>query len=112
MGRAWDRAAIPATDLPDRAAAQIATSVVRARPTDESFDYRFDLIWPANDCATILPSRTTCVSVAIAYTLSAVSADHSEYAKSPSIDSSCIENVVPGCPNSWIRARKNSRIGS
>lgn len=27
--------------------------------------YRFDLIWPANDCATILPSRTTCVSVAI-----------------------------------------------
>ena len=27
--------------------------------------YRFGLIWPANDCATILPSRTTCVSVAI-----------------------------------------------
>lgn len=46
----------------------------------------FGLIRPADDCATILPSRTTCVSVAMSDMLSAVSADHSAYAKSPSID--------------------------
>jgi hypothetical protein len=31
---------------------------------------------PVNDCATILPSRTTKVSVPISYTLSTVSALH------------------------------------
>ena len=34
------------------------------------------VILPVNDWATILPSRTTNVSVAISYTLSAVSAVH------------------------------------
>jgi hypothetical protein len=34
------------------------------------------VILPANDCATILPSRTTNVSVPTSYTLSAVSAVH------------------------------------
>ena len=36
----------------------------------------FGLILPANDWATILPSRTTNVSVPTSYTLSAVSAVH------------------------------------
>ncbi len=38
------------------------------------------VIFPANDWATILPSRTTRVSVANSYMLSAVSAVHRTYA--------------------------------
>ena len=92
------------------AAAQIVTSVACAGATVESpgglrlrrptLPFRLD---PTGKVA-----RQSCrlhdVSVAISYTLSAVSADHSAYAKSPSIDR-CRSEAVPGCPNSLISAR-------
>ena len=49
---------------------------VRRPPGMKACFQPLGVILPVNDWATILPSRTTNVSVAISYTLSAVSAVH------------------------------------
>ena len=79
--------------------------------SSSALDYpvqRFGVILAAKDCATIFPSRTTKVSVAASYELSAVSAFHNMYAYSPSTYRSRIENDAPGFANSAKKPGKKA----
>ena len=60
----------------DRVPHESSPLVPDAASSSLAFFQPLGVILPVNDWATILPSRTTNVSVAISYTLSAVSAVH------------------------------------
>ena len=69
--------AAPPLTLPRSPCACRRVDAVVGRPAGMKACFqRLGVILPVNDWATILPSRTTNVSVAISYTLSAVSAVH------------------------------------